>query len=60
MIASRPLVLLSLALLAAAAPLPAALAQAWPSKPVHIAVPAPAGSSLDLIARLLGDKLKDR
>jgi tripartite-type tricarboxylate transporter receptor subunit TctC len=32
----------------------------WPSRPVHIVVPAPAGSSLDIIARLLGDKLKDR
>ena len=32
----------------------------WPAKPVHIVVPAPAGSSIDVIARLLGDKLKDR
>jgi len=37
-----------------------AFAQAWPSRPVRIVVPAPAGSSLDLIARTLGDKLKDR
>ena len=37
-----------------------ALAQAWPSRPVRIIVPAPAGSSLDIIARLLGDRLKDR
>jgi tripartite-type tricarboxylate transporter receptor subunit TctC len=35
-------------------------AQSWPSKPVRIVVPAPAGSSLDIVARLLGDKLKDR
>ncbi len=35
-------------------------AQAWPTQPVKIVVPAPAGSSLDIIARLLGDKLKDR
>jgi len=40
--------------------LPLAQAQSWPSKPVRIVVPAPAGSSLDIIARLLGDKLKDR
>lgn len=32
----------------------------WPSRTVKIAVPAPAGSSLDIIARLLADKLKDR
>lgn len=50
--------------------LPAALALAvpwsvraetvWPSKPVKIAVPAPAGSSLDIIARLLGERLAER
>lgn len=39
---------------------PWAAAQSWPTKPVRIVVPAPAGSSLDIIARLLGDKLKDR
>ena len=38
----------------------AALAQAWPDKPVRVVVPAPAGSSLDVIVRTLGDKLKDR
>jgi tripartite-type tricarboxylate transporter receptor subunit TctC len=37
-----------------------ALAQAWPGKPVRIVVPAPGGSSLDIIVRTLGDKLKDR
>jgi tripartite-type tricarboxylate transporter receptor subunit TctC len=42
-----------------AGPLPAA-AQSWPDKPVRIVVPAPPGSSLDVIARTLGDKLKDR
>jgi tripartite-type tricarboxylate transporter receptor subunit TctC len=40
--------------------MPSAQAQGWPIKPVRIVVPAPAGSSLDIIARLLGDKLKDR
>ncbi len=39
--------------------LPAA-AQDWPNKPVRMLVPAPAGSSLDIIVRALGDKLKDR
>ncbi len=38
----------------------AAVAQTWPTKPVRIVVPAPAGSSLDIVARLLADKLKDR
>lgn len=38
----------------------AAVAQAWPTKPVRIVVPAPAGSSLDFIARTLGDKLRER
>jgi tripartite-type tricarboxylate transporter receptor subunit TctC len=37
-----------------------ALAQSWPAKPVRVVVPAPAGSSLDIIVRTLGDKLKDR
>lgn len=47
-------------LLAATTLLPLAQAQSWPTQPVKIVVPAPAGSSLDLIARLLADKLKDR
>ena len=35
-------------------------AQSWPTKPVRIVIPAPAGSSLDFVARVLGDKLKDK
>ncbi len=38
----------------------AAHAQDWPSKPVRIVVPAPAGSSLDVIVRTLGEKLAVR
>ena len=38
----------------------AARAQDWPTKPVRMLVPAPAGSSLDIIVRTLGDKLKER
>lgn len=38
----------------------AAQAQTWPTKPVRVVVPAPAGSSLDIIVRTLGDKLKDK
>ncbi len=36
------------------------LAQGWPQQPVRIVVPAPAGSSLDIIVRTLGERLKDR
>lgn len=37
-----------------------ARADAWPDKPVRVVVPAPGGSSLDVIVRALGEKLKDR
>jgi tripartite-type tricarboxylate transporter receptor subunit TctC len=43
-----------------AAAAPVALAQSWPTQTVRIVVPAPAGSSLDIIVRLMSDKLKDR
>jgi tripartite-type tricarboxylate transporter receptor subunit TctC len=54
--------LFPLAALAVLGPLPTlATAQAaWPSKPVKIVVPAPAGSSLDIIVRALSDKLAAR
>lgn len=45
--------------LAAALPL-ASFADTWPTRPVHIVVPAPPGSSLDVVARLLAEQLKDR
>lgn len=35
----------------------AAIADSWPEKPVRLVVPAPAGSSLDLIARTIGQRL---
>lgn len=38
----------------------AANAQNWPQQPVRVIVPAPAGSSLDIIVRTLGEKLKER
>ena len=44
--------------LAAALMLPTlALAQAYPSKPIHIVVPFPPGGSTDLLARRIGEKL---
>ena len=54
---SRRSSLAALSVLALAlAPLPA-LAQSWPSRPVHIVVAYPAGGVADAVARALGDKL---
>ena len=41
------------------AAMPAA-GQAWPDKPIKFVVAAPAGSSLDALARVIGERLKDR
>ena len=50
-----------LLIIAAAASAVSSFAQtSWPSKPVKIVVPAPAGSSLDLIVRAMSDKLGAR
>jgi tripartite-type tricarboxylate transporter receptor subunit TctC len=46
-----------LALIAAAVP---ALAQSWPSRPVKLIVPFGAGSTPDLVMRLIADHLKDK
>ena len=35
-------------------------AQSWPDKSVRVVVPAPAGSSLDVIVRSMGETLKAR
>jgi len=35
-------------------------AQSWPDRPLKFVVSAPAGSSLDVLARTIADKLKDR
>ena len=35
-------------------------AQTWPDRAIRFVVAAPAGSSLDVLARVIGDKLKDR
>ena len=45
----------SLALLCLAAP--AALAQAWPSKPIRYVVPFPPAGSADILSRAIADKL---
>ena len=49
-----------IALAAAALALPALAQAPWPTRPVKIVVPAPAGSSLDLIVRAMSDKLASR
>jgi tripartite-type tricarboxylate transporter receptor subunit TctC len=57
----RRTALVALACAAATLAAPLAAAQSWPdSRPVRILVPAPAGSSLDVLARAIGEKLKDR
>jgi len=52
---NRILVLL-LALAAAAS----ASAQGWPDRPIKFVMSAPAGSSIDVLGRVIADKLKDR
>src|SRR5437867_966133 len=37
-----------------------AAAQAWPDHPIKFIVAAPTGSSLDVLARVISDKLKDK
>jgi tripartite-type tricarboxylate transporter receptor subunit TctC len=37
-----------------------ALAQSWPDRPIKFVVAAPAGSSIDVLARAIGDNLKGR
>ena len=50
------------ALLAALLPLVAttALADAWPSRPIKLVVPFPAGGPTDTASRILGQKLAER
>ena len=38
----------------------AAHAQTWPVQPVRVIVPAPPGSSLDVVARVVGERLRER
>ena len=57
MLAAVALLLALLCLAAVAAP---ALAQTWPSRPVKLIVPFGAGSTPDLVTRLIADHLKDK
>ena len=57
----RRTLLVALACAAATLASAPASAQGWPdNRPVRILVPAPAGSSLAVLARAIGEKLKDR
>src|SRR5499425_1906267 len=53
---ARFLAVLALAAISAGA----ACAQAWPDRPIKFVVAAPAGSSIDVLARIIGDKFKDK
>jgi tripartite-type tricarboxylate transporter receptor subunit TctC len=54
----RAVALLGATALAVALAPAAALAQAWPTKPVRIVIGAPAGGTADIVARLLADGLQ--
>lgn len=53
----RPLLTLIVGALVAAAPLVSSAQAAWPSKPIHLIVPFPAGGQLDVVSRLIADRL---
>jgi tripartite-type tricarboxylate transporter receptor subunit TctC len=59
MIPPRLLAIAALAAVGALLPLQGARAQAYPSQPVKLVVPFPAGSASDNIARILGKELQD-
>ena len=52
--------LLSLVAISAACVASFGEAQPWPARPIRFLVAAPAGSSLDTLARVIGERLKDR
>ena len=53
----RSVFLLSALSLALSAALPAHAADPWPSKPVTLIVPFPAGGSTDLVTRVVAEKM---
>jgi tripartite-type tricarboxylate transporter receptor subunit TctC len=57
---NRRSVLAGVAAIACAAATHVAFAQAWPEKPIHLVVASGPGSSLDALARAIGDKLRER
>jgi tripartite-type tricarboxylate transporter receptor subunit TctC len=56
----RPGLSLSFAAVLASAVASFAHAEVWPDKPIRFVVAAPAGSSLDTLARVVGERLKER
>ena len=59
-LASRRDVILSAAAAALVGDMGAARAQAWPSKPIKIVVPFPAGGSVDSLGRVFAAQLQER
>jgi tripartite-type tricarboxylate transporter receptor subunit TctC len=49
---------LAVALVWALAPLAGSAAQTWPARPVRFVMSAPAGSSIDVLGRVLGERLQ--
>src|SRR5207249_4493133 len=56
----RKLLLFVAAMAAVSFAVAPARAQTWPDRPLKFVVAAPAGSSIDVLARVIGDRLKDR